>query len=432
MSPFLMGGESSTIQTMINWAIMLAIFMFVLPKLYFYQIFSKLDLSAKKLEALSEKGQKILLDRTEKFTPSKKTAKGILNNFIDFFMIPPVSLDPFGIVKKLEHMIDQGEKRFKDVAKQMAPKANLEQQMNVDMGLQAATMLHTLAKIVRHFVETAKKFKNLQIAMIIQMQLPIIEKMAEAEFDGMETFLKGMPIGDAAGPLTIASLVDKEGKEIAPDVIAVTEKRWGRNITFMKAKGPGGRLGKLGKAVENACKGKKIAKIITIDAAQKLEGEKTGSVAEGIGVAMGGPGVQKSQIEDVAVRLGIPVDAIAIKMSSFQAIKPMPIKVLNAIDKAKDILRQKVEDAPKGSNIVVIGVGNTCGIPNTNKSLNTIKEAIKREARRKKEEEEKKQKRGFFNKPKKSDYEDDEDTPSTPLTSLGMFMSFMHSRIFRG
>ncbi len=385
-------------------------------------------MSARKLEALSAKAQRGLLKETEKFTRSKKGAKAILKSFIDFFLIPPVSLDPFGIMKKMEHMIDQAEDRFKDVATQIAPKANSEQMMNVDMGLQASTMLHQLAKMVRHFVEMAKKFKNLQIAMIIQMQMPILEKIAESQYDGMETFLKGMAIGDAAGPLTIASMLDKEGKEIAPDVMAVTEKKWGRNITFMKAKGPGGRLGKLGLAVERACKGKKIAKIITIDAAQKLEGEKTGSVAEGIGVAMGGPGVQKSRIEEVAVRLRIPLDAVAIKMSPFQAIKPMSIKVVNAIDKAVERLRMRVKAAPKGSNIVVIGVGNTCGIPNTNKNLKSVINVIKREARRKKEEEKKKQKKGFFKKAKKGDYDDD-DSPNGGPSNLGMFMSFMYSRI---
>jgi len=426
---FLMGGGGTTIQTMINWGIMLFIFMFILPKLYFYQIFSKLEMSARKMEALSAKAQKEFLKKTEKFSVNKKVPKQILNRFIDFFLIPPVSLDPFGIIKKIEHVIDQTEDRFKDTAEQIAPKANSEQTMNVNMGLQAGTMLHQLAKMVRHYVEMAKKFKNLQIAMIIQMQMPIIEKIAEAEYDGMETFLKGMPIGDAAGPLVIASMLDKEGKEIAQDVLAVNEKKWGRNIIFMKAKGPGGRLGKLGVAIENACKGKKIAKIITIDAAQKLEGEKTGSVSEGIGVAMGGPGVQKSKIEEVAVRLGIPIEAVAIKMSGFQAIKPMSIKVVKAIDTAKELLRMRVEATPKGSNIIVMGVGNTCGIPNTNKNLNNVIKAIKKEAQRKKAEEKKKQKRGLFKKQKKGDYDDDNEVPSGTTSKLGMFMSFMYSRM---
>ena len=146
--------------------------------------------------------------------------------------------------------------------------------------------------------------------------------------------------------------------------------------------------------------------------------------------------MQKYQIEHVAVKLGIPLEAIAIKMSPFQAIKPMPIKVMKGVDKAIDLLRMRVEDAPKGSNILVIGVGNTCGIPNTNKNLNTIKEAIKKEARRKRKEELSKKKKGFFKrKPRKTDYDEDEDDDGGStmiplgggLSSIGMFISFIQS-----
>jgi hypothetical protein len=81
----------------------------------------------------------------------------------------------------------------------------------------------------------------------------------------------------------------------------------------------------------------------------------------------------------------------------------------------------------------VIGVGNTCGIPNTNKNLNTTINAIKKEAKRKKAEEKQKQKRGFFKKKSKGgDYDDDDNIPSGSASRLGMFMAFMHSRIFRG
>ena len=47
--------------------------------------------------------------------------------------------------------------------------------------------LRQISKIVRHYVETAKKFKNLQIAMVLQMQLPIIEKSAfELDYVGVK------------------------------------------------------------------------------------------------------------------------------------------------------------------------------------------------------------------------------------------------------
>ena len=47
-----------------------------------------------------------------------------------------------------------------------------------------------------------------------------------------------------------------------------------------------------------------------IDAALKLEGEKTGDIAEGIGVAIGGIGVEKFRIEAQTVKAGVPMYAV--------------------------------------------------------------------------------------------------------------------------
>jgi len=402
-----MGGDVSFTRIIFQWVFFVVIFMFVLPKLYFYQIFNKLEMSARKLEEISLKGQNMVIKKTLKFGKPRSELKKKLDRFIDFFMIPPISLDPFGIVKKLEHLIDNTESRFKDVAEEITPKADSEETMNVYMGLQAAVTIHTVAKIVRHYVEMIKKFKNLQFAMLLQMQLPLIEKLVEAEYKGLNAFLDGKAVGDGIGPLVVASNVKEEGIELTPDAIVTSVDKWDRNITFIKAKGPGGRLGKIGDAIRKVAedsKGKdKVVKIITVDAAQKLEGEKTGTIAEGIGVAMGGPGVQRYKIEAAATELKIPVEAIAIKMSPFEAISPMPLKVVDALDLANELLKERVTDSKKGSHIMVIGVGNTCGVPNTDKRLQKVIQDIKREARRIKALEEKKRRR--LGKKKKDDDE---------------------------
>ena len=395
-----MFGDADALRGIIQWVFFLAIIMFVFPKLYFYQIYAKLETSARKLEDTSKDGQTAVVKMTSKFGKNRKDLRKILTRFIDFFMIPPVNLDPFGIVKKLDHMIKDTEYRFKQVAWDMAPKADSERGMDVYMGLQAAWSIHMIAKIVRHYVELVKKFKNLQIAMIIQMQLPLIEKLVEAERRGLDAFLHQKPVGDAIGPLMIASMVKGEGKEIAPEVVSVTDNRWGRKITLLKAMGPGGRLGQIGEAVKKTCDRNKISKIITIDAAAKLEGEKTGSVAEGVGAAIGGMGVQRSKIEETAVEKKILMEAIAIKMSQFEAISPMPKEVVDAMDTVKDMLKERIEDTEKDAHILVVGVGNTCGVPNTNKSLRKVIDSVKKEAKRIKDEEDAKNK-GFFKKKKK-------------------------------
>ncbi len=393
-------GQNNSIMNFLSFLLIL-VFVFLGPRMYLWQALAKLEASALKLEKISRDGQRELFKAVSRKGGGSKEVKEKISRFMDFFMIPPVDIDPYGIMRKLEHLIRGTENRFKQTARQIAPKADSEEVMDIYMGLQAAVTINMIAKIVRHYAELMKKFKNFQLAMIVQMQMPMIEKMVEAEEKGLHAFLNGQPIGDAAGPLVIASMIEKEGKEIAQDVIGATKEMWGRKITLLKARGPGGRLGELGYAVENAIRrNKKVSKIVTIDAAQKLEGEKTGSVSEGIGVAIGGAGIEKAKIEEIATARKIPLDAIAIKMSPYEAISPMPAEVADAVKKAGSLLKEIVEDTPKGSHIIVVGVGNTCGIPNTKKDLGRVIKKIKATARKMKQEEEKEEGEWFFSSKK--------------------------------
>ena len=55
--------------------------------------------------------------------------------------------------------------------------------------------------------------------------------------------------------------------------------------------------------------------IIMIDAALKLEGEETGSTAQGFGAAIGGIGTDRFKIEEVAAKHDIPIFAIVVRQS---------------------------------------------------------------------------------------------------------------------
>ncbi|MCK4555654.1 MAG: DUF1512 family protein, partial [Candidatus Aenigmarchaeota archaeon] len=170
-----------------------------------------------------------------------------------------------------------------------------------------------------------------------------------------------------------------------------------KKVFVMKSKGPGGALGELGHAVEKTHKKNKIDYIITIDAAGKLEGETTGDVAEGVGVMMGGIGVERSQIENVAVKHDIPMDGIAIKMLPNEASIPLRKDIYKSISKANSVLERLVKES-KAKKILVIGVGNTCGIGNTKKSLAGLEKKLAPiwKKQKKEDEEEKKKEKKWF------------------------------------
>jgi hypothetical protein len=107
----------------------------------------------------------------------------------------------------------------------------------------------------------------------------------------------------------------------------------------------------------------KINMLIMIDAAMKLEGEKTGEIAEGIGAAIGGIGTEKFRIEEAATHYKIPMYAIVVKESFVDVVDVMTKEISESSQKVIEIIKNLIERKTKESDtILVIGVGNTLGI----------------------------------------------------------------------
>ena len=139
-----------------------------------------------------------------------------------------------------------------------------------------------------------------------------------------------------------------------------------------------------------------MAKIITIDASLKLEGEKTGSVAEGVGVAVGGLGVDKAYIENIATKKRIPLDSIIIKMSQEEAIMPMKKEIFNSLGRIKEIIEDNIKLTREKGVILIVGVGNSCGIDNNEKAVEKVKNVLKKVWKRKKKEKKERGILSFF------------------------------------
>ncbi len=107
----------------------------------------------------------------------------------------------------------------------------------------------------------------------------------------------------------------------------------------------------------------KVSLAIVIDAGLKLEGEKPGEVAEGVGVAIGGPGVEKYKSEEATLKHKVPVNSIIIKEDVGDAVSPMRKEIIDAVDNAiQRIKRLILERSKEGDNVIIAGIGNTIGI----------------------------------------------------------------------
>ena len=378
--------------SMVIWFVMLLFLFFLYPRMMVSQIMWKLDKTARDLEKMSDDSKRFI-HRHISQRPDRKLRDSI-NRFFEFFVISPVDLDPYGIVKKFDHVLNDQRDRFRYFVNQVAPKFDDEKKASLEMGFAGGMTVHQIAKIVRHYVELVRQTKNIQIAMILQMQLPMIEKVAKAMFRGTKALTMGDPIGDSVGPYITASLTGSSRiQELEEDVILAKTSIDGRNAFILKSKGPGGRLGRIDKAVNALTSKHKIARVITIDAAAKLEGEKTGTVAEGVGIAMGGPGVERYNIEEAVIKKGIPLDSIVVKMSQEEAITPMRKAIKDSLMEVRHSISRSLERTRKGDSVIIIGVGNTSGVGNSGKEAGQMEDWV--EKREKKIKAIKKNKKKF-------------------------------------
>ncbi len=319
---------------------------------------------------------------------SKEKGKPVLDptetieGFMEFFVVPPVDLDPNGIVKKFEKILDLSEDRFKQMVKEIAPLADEETKSNIVMTLKATLGIHGVAKQVRHNLELARKTGNLQILLMLQMSLPLIMRIVRAQFEGTKAFSQGKPIGDGLGPLVAGMLMKDYKNEYIremEDIFVAKKQMDENNLIIARAKGPGAHVGKVGKVVKSLIENENIDKIITVDAAVKLEGEETGKVAQGIGIVIGGLGVDKWIIEEEITKRDLDIDAVIVKMSPEEAISCMNQKIADAAEEALKVVQRSILNSDENTNILVVGVGNSCGIPNIVQDISQIetKKALK-------------------------------------------------------
>ena len=342
------------------------VFMFYGQRIQMYIMIREVEGSLYKLKYIKEEGRKIAIETIKEIGKPQTDPTARVDRYLEYFTITPQSMDPAGLVYKLDHILDVRDTRLKDEVKFMAPASDEIQVNNLENTLEAAMALNFIYKVVRHYYIQGKKTLSLYIIMQLQMILPLVMKEAEAYASALKAFAYGEPIGDGAGPLVAAKLMHGyETRKVPKDCVVATLPIEGRTAFIIKAEGPGGNVGKPGdavKAVIDENEGK-ISSVIMIDAGLKLEGETVGEVAEGIGAAIGGPGVDQFKIEEAVVAYHIPIHAVIVKEDIGDAVSPMRKEIADSVDKVIERVKNVIlERTKEGDKIIIVGVGNTIGI----------------------------------------------------------------------
>jgi hypothetical protein len=374
--PLQLLGGSTDISFIINIVYLLLFFFIIFygNALQTWRMMKQIEVALYKLNRMSDESKEITIKAVKDLGKGSEDPSKAVLSMLEFVTIEPVSLDPAGVIQRLDHVLDVRKLRYEDSVAGMAPNASKDDASNLEGTIEAASAVYFIFKVIRHYYLLGKKTKNMYLALQVQMQLPDIMRIAKAYFEALKAFSVGKPIGDGLGPLVTARLVDayrKNGEEptVKDDVakeVSVSEITLDdRKLVLVRATGPGSRVGKPGEAIAKMVEEYKgdISRIIMVDAAGKLEGETTGAIFEGVGAAIGDPGPEKYKIEQAAVKYKIPLDAILVKEAIEEAVMPMKKEISDAADKVSERVRQIIMEKTKpGSTVIVAGIGNTIGV----------------------------------------------------------------------
>ena len=357
-------GEDTDTLMMLIWIIPVIVFVFYGQRIQLIISSNEIKKDIEKLEEYTSTTKKDFLKYVKNNLTSSSDPAKKLDSFFDYFTIMPVDLDPNGIISKINHLVRSREDFIRLQINNMFTDLSSVELSKLQNLLEIVTTLQLFHKHTRHLYLTAKKQKNFPLILPLQMMIPFIMEEAEALKDAMNAIKRGQPIGDSIGPMIVGELMlDTKKENAAFETVWSKTTFEDRDLFLLKAEGPNATVGRPGDGFEKIISTKKPDLVIMIDAALKLEGEDSASIAKGFGAAIGGIGTERFKIEEIATKNNIPILALVVKQSIYEAITLMTDDIANQSETVKEELFQMIrENTRSGQTILVIGVGNTIGV----------------------------------------------------------------------
>ena len=357
------GGDSNPFMMLI-WLLPIILFVFYGQRIQLIITSREIKKKMSELEQFRNDSRNELINYVKQKLTTNGDPTQKLDRFFDYFTIMPVDIDPNGIIPKIHHLVRSREDTTRKQVKSMFSEISTLEITKVQNLLEIVTTLQLLHKIVRHLFLTAKKQNNYPLILPLQMMLPFIMEQAEALKDAIPAFKQAQPIGDGIGPLVVGGMMLNTKKQKAEFETVYSESEFnGRKLILLKAEGPYATVGRPGEATESLIEKLKPNIIIMVDAALKLEGEDTGSIAQGFGAAIGGIGTDRFKIEAVAAKYNIPILALVVRQSVKDAITLMNKEISDQTENVRSQVYEMITDnSNPNQTVLVIGVGNTMGV----------------------------------------------------------------------
>ncbi len=365
-------GDNTTgswINMIIGIIYLVTLFLFMFGPFQMWMYSTRVSKDLVRLEIYAKRSRDIFLSVAGKYNQNKEELEKIVNDALEFFYIEPVERDPYGFIKRLDHLLNVSRNKLRLIINKIAPSADEEEKANLENTLTTTMALNSIYKYAKHWYIVGKKAGSIVIMAQLELLMALLRDTARAYYMSFFATIKGIPIGDGVGAMVAARLMMKSSHKIITNETVMSEVDIdGRKAVVVKAEGPGGRVGKPGEAIQKLIEEyqNKINLIIMIDAAAKLESEETGTIAEGVGAAIGDPGPEKYKIEESSTKYGIPVESIVIKQGIDEAVSAMSKKLAESVDKVVERIKNMIrERVPEGGLVIIAGIGNTIGIGNS-------------------------------------------------------------------
>ena len=361
---FGIGDDFFSEMMMLIWIIPIIIFVFYGQRIQLVVSANDIKKNITKLEEFKNNTRQELIDYIQNNLKPKRNPVKKIDSFLDYFTIMPVDLDPNGIILKIKNLIHSRDDFIRTHVKSLFNEISDFEISKVQSFLEIVISLQLFHKTTRHLYLTAKKQKNFPLILPLQMIIPFIMEEASALKEAVESMKKGQPMGDGIGPMVVGQMMlDTSKQEIAFETVWSKTEFEGRELLLVKAKGPNSTVGRPGEAIENIIPQEKPDLIIMIDAALKLEGEDSASIAKGFGAAIGGIGTERFKIEEIATKNNIPILAIVVKQTIREAVTLMSENIAKQAKTVRDEIYDMInENTKSGETVMIVGVGNTLGI----------------------------------------------------------------------
>ena len=361
---FSMSDDSNPLMMLI-WILPIILFVFYGQQIQLFVTSREIKKGIKKLDGFRDTSRTELINYIKNTLGVKDVPIKKIDQFLEYFTIMPVDMDPNGIVDKVRHTVRAREDYTREHVKSLSPGISEIELTKVQTLLEIASSLQMIYKIINHMFLTAKKQNNYPLILPLQMILPFIMEQAEAMKEAIPAFKTSQPVGDGIGPMVVGKMMLPHDKETIAFQTSFAKTDYdGRTLFLLKAEGPGSTVGRPADALKTITSKNKLDAIIMIDAALKMEGEDSASIAQGFGAAIGGIGTERFQIEAIATSNNIPIFSIVIKQSVKEAITLMTKDIADTAEDVNFQVHEMIkQNTVSGQSVLVIGVGNTSGVP---------------------------------------------------------------------